>query len=72
MDHLPASYRFENNGRDDTTYHTAQLTKSYRDKDGELKEDRQEVLEPEVLAGMKKELLGLRAVLDRPGRDDDA
>ena len=31
---------FENTGRDDTTYHTAQLTKSYRDKDGELKEQR--------------------------------
>ena len=38
-------------------------------KEGELDEGRQEVLEPEVLAGMKRELLALREVLDRPGRD---
>jgi len=37
-------------------------------RDGELTEGRQEALEPEVLAGMKQELLALKVLLDRPGR----
>ena len=41
-------------------------------KEGELQEGRQEVLAPEVLAGMKQELLALRHLLDRPGRESDA
>ena len=40
-------------------------------RDGELTEGRQEVLEPEVLAGMKQELLALRTLLDRPGRQPE-
>lgn len=40
-------------------------------RDGELQEGRQEVLEPEVLAGMKQELLALRDLLDRPGRGSE-
>lgn len=40
-------------------------------RDGELQEGRQEVLAPEVLAGMKRELLVLRELLDRPGRATD-
>ncbi len=41
---------------------------------GELEEERQVVLDPEILSGIKGELLGLRALLDRsapiPSADD--
>jgi len=41
-------------------------------KAGELAEERQEVLEPEVLAGLKAELQALRDVLSPPPPNTDA
>lgn len=41
-------------------------------KAGELAEERQEVLEPEVLAGLKAELQALRDVLSPPPASTDA
>ena len=41
-------------------------------KTGDLEEERQDVLEPELLASMKVELLQLKEILTPPPPDDDA
>jgi DNA-binding transcriptional MerR regulator len=39
-------------------------------KEGALKEEREEVLTPEVLGGLREELEGLRRVLSLPGEEE--